>query len=78
MTESKINEDIKQRFFQEIERLITIKEMPSVNQFLKAHEIDSRNFYKTKMKENLKVPALWIYYICMDYSVSSDKIIIGR
>lgn len=78
MTENKINEDIKTRFFKEIERLILIKKMDSVNKFLQDHEIDSRNFYKVRRNCNLKLPALWIYFLCTDYSISSDKIVIGK
>ena len=77
MKESKVNSDIKERFFKEVYRLVEIKAM-SINSFLKEHEIDSRNFYKVRKSENLKVPASWIYFLCKDFNIISDEIILGN
>ena len=76
MNESKVNEEIKVRFYNEVYRLVKEKKT-SINSFLIEHEIDSRNFYKTRKSGNLRVPASWIYFLCKDFSISTDKIIIG-
>lgn len=76
MNEAKVNELIKNRFYSEIYRLVELKIM-SINSFLKEHDIDSRNFYKVRKNENLRVPASWIYFLCKDFEILTDTIIIG-
>lgn len=71
--------NITNRFFIAIDALKQYKLMKSVRAFTLAHNINYWNFNTVKKNPDKSIlKPEWIYYLCNDYGVSSDYIILGK
>lgn len=70
---------ITKRFFIAIEALKQYKMMKSVRAFTLSHNINYWNFNTVRKNPDKSVlKPEWIAYLCEDYGVSADYIILGK
>lgn len=69
--------EIKDRFFQALDKLISAGTVPSVKAFCEKHGIDRRNFMRLK-KTDYKLPVEYLGILVAEYGESGNWLLIGK
>lgn len=76
---SNVSVVIVNRFFFALRLLIQTKKIRGVQTFTNAYGIDRRNFlYVEKNPSSKQFEVEWLCYICRDYNVSADWLLLGK
>ena len=74
-----IRSEINKRFFQALDMIVQSGAIRGEATFCNEHNIDRRNFQKTRIKPTeQRIRIEWIYYLSTDFNISADWIFTGK